>query len=257
MSDNWPRHVMHQRREFDGLFAGSVVGTAREPRHALELTGDIREPDDVAFERFAEARDLGVGFAYRQHPRQHLENTERLADLVADKAAEVAQLRRLPRDGFRIARDERVHRFLLQDAHGLLCAAQHQDRRHGVRCLAERDCLAHEERLEDLAENLILAQHLVHRGSLIEAQQSKLRRFRHHRGIGGDFLILGGAEVTRDFGEQLRNVIEQLRCRKDVALLDVEQLIEALEPCLGKRGVVRCEPRSKVLDGVGETGSRH
>ena len=43
-------------------------------------------------------------------------------------------------------------------------------------------------------------------------------------------------------------MIEELVRRKDVALLDVEQLVEPLEPEPGERAMVRRQPRGKMVN---------
>ena len=192
-----------------------------------------------------------------QQPCRNLQDTERLADLMADQAAEIAQLRRLARDRLGVSRDERVDGLLLQHAHGLLRAAEHQHRRGGVAPLAEHRGLAGEEALENLAQDLILAQQLVDRSPLIEAQQPKLAGFGHHRGIGGDFLVRGRAQVGGDLLEQLRNMIEELVGRKDVALLDGQQGVEPLQPERGQNPLVRGQPRRKMVDRRGKVGDGH
>ena len=157
---------------------------------------------------------------------------------MADQAAEVAQLRRLPLDGLGVARDERVDGLLLQDAHGLLCAAHHQDRGGRVTTLAEDRGFPGEKRLENLAEDLILPEQLVHRRPLIEPQEPQLRRLGHHRGVGGNLLIGGSAQIARDLLEQVGNMVEELMGRENVPLFDRQELIETLEPDTGKRSVV-------------------
>ena len=123
---------------------------------------------------------LGVFLADRQHTGQDLQDAERLANLVAHQPAEIAKLCRLPLDGLGVARDEGVDGLLLQHADGLLRAAQHEDRGRGIAALTEPGRLAGEERLENLAEDLVLAEQLVDRRPLIETQQTELGRLGHH-----------------------------------------------------------------------------
>ena len=198
------------------------VGPPREARQTLELRGHFGQPDDIALERLAETRVLGIFLAGRQEASEHLEDAKRLANLVADQPAEIAKLGGLPVDGLRVARDERIDRLLLQHSHGRMRAAQHQDRCRGIAPLAEPRRLPGEKALENLAEDLILAEQLVDRCALVEAQQTELGRFAHHTRIRGDFLVGWRPKVRRYLLEQLGNVVEKLMRREDLTLLDVK-----------------------------------
>ena len=192
-----------------------------------------------------------------QHPRQNLQNAERLANLVADQAAEVAELRRLSVDRFAITGNECIDGFLLQHSHGLLRAADHEDSGGRVAPLAEHGCLSSEEGLENLTEYLVFTKQLVDRCALVEAQQSKLGGFRHHGCVGGNFLIRRCAQVGGNLFEQFGNVVEELMARENLTFFDVEQLVEPFEPDLGQRGMVCGQPRGKVFDCGGEVRDGH
>ena len=178
---------------------------SRSPRQAgqaLELAGHVGQPHDIALEGLDETLALGSASLTRQNAGQHLQDAERLANLVTHQPAEVAKLRRLALDRLGVARDERVHGLLLQNAHGLLRPAQHQHRGGGIAALAEHGRLAGEETFENLAEDLVFAKQLVDRRALIEAQQPKLGRLRHHGRVGGNLLIRRRAQVGGNLLEQ-------------------------------------------------------
>ena len=238
MSRNCPATSFTTAAEIHLLLVRCVVRTSREAREALELPRDLAQPDDVSLHGLDEAAGFGVRLAIRQHARRDLQHTERLADLVADQAAEVAQLRRLPLDGLGVAGDERVDGLLLQDAHGLLGAAHDEDRGGRITALAEDRGFPGEKRFENLAEDLILPEQLMHRCPLIEPQEPELRRLGHHRGVGGNLLIGGSAQIARDLPEQVGNVVEELMSREHVPLFDRQEPIETLEPDMGKRRVI-------------------
>ncbi len=61
---------------------------------------------------------------------------------------------------------------------------------------------------------------------------------RHHRGVGGNLLIGGSAQIARDLPEKVGNVVEELMSREHVPLFDRQQPIETLEPDTGKRRVI-------------------
>ena len=249
--------VVNDGREINLLLVWRGICSPRQAGEPLERAGDLRQPDDVALECLDNARGFGVRAMGHQQPRRNLQDTERLADFMADQAAEIAQLRGLARDRIGVSRDERVDGLLLQHAYGLLRAAEHQHRRGSVAPLAERRGLAGEETLEDLAQDLIFTQQLVDRSALIEPEQSKLASLGHHAGIGGDLLVRRRAEVGGDFLEQLRNMIEELVARKDVALLDGQQGVEPLQPGRGQNPMVRSQPRRKMVDRRGKVGNGH
>ncbi len=198
-----------------------------------------------------------VAVAFLHEPRQHLQHAERLANLVTDQAAEAAQLSVLSFDGLGIAVDERIDGLALQFAHGLRRSTHCQHGSCRVGPLAERRGLAREERFEDFAEQLVFAQHLVHRRLLVEPQQTEFGRLGHHRRVGGNLLLGGGAHVGRDFADQLGDVIEELMRGEHVTSVDVEQLVESLEPRLSQRRVLCHEPRSEVVHRCREVGTGH
>ena len=122
------------------------------------------------------------------------------------------------------------------------CCARltHQDRGGRVAALAEDRGLAGEKGLENLAEDLVLPEQLMHRCPLIEPQEPELRRLGHHRRVGGNLLIGGSAQIARDLLEQVGNVVEELMSREHIPLLDRQELVETLEP---EPGRAPCDPR--------------
>ena len=87
-----------------------------------------------------------------------------------------------------------------------------------------------DEVFEQRAEQVVLAKQLVDGGSLGEPQLAKLGGLRHHRGIRRDRLGARRTHEAGDFGNELRNVIEQLLAGKDLPFLDDQQRIEFVEP---------------------------
>jgi hypothetical protein len=117
--------------------------------------------------------------------------------------------------------------------------------------------LAGEELLEDLRENLVLAQHLVDRRALVEAQQSELRRFGHHRGVRRNLLVGRRPYEGGDLAKELRDVVQQLVRRKHIAPVHRQQAVEALEPQLRQRGMIGRKARRELVDRRGEVRTGH
>ena len=70
----------------------------------------------------------------------------------------------------------------------------------------------------------------MHRSPLIEPEPAELDGLGHHRGIGSDLLLLGRTKIDGDLLNELRNVVQQQVGGEDVPLVDVDDLIELLEP---------------------------
>lgn len=250
-------HVVYEGAEVDVLLVGRAFVAPRQPGQAFEFAGDVGEPYDVTFERVDQASALEISWRRLDDAGEHLQHAERLANLVADQPREAAQLGGLPLDGFRVRGNEGVDRLPLQHPDRLLSATQHQHGCGGVRAFGEYRGLSREETLDHFAEQLVLAQQLVHRGALVEAHQTELGGLGHHCGVGGDLVVGRGAQVGGDVDDQFRNVIEQLVCGEYLVTGQIDDLVQPIQPCVGQGRMFGLEARGEVLDGGGEFGRGH
>src|SRR5262249_43849096 len=113
------------------------------------------------------------------------------------------------------------------------------------------------ELFEDLGKNLVLAQNLMHRGALFVAQLAELLRFFNHLRVGGDLQIVRGAQVVRDVLDQQRDVIEQLRGRKDGVDVYRQKTIEPRQPVRGQGMALVIHARGDTLGVAGTHGTVH
>ena len=130
----------HARRPRDRPPAGSACCSAprTQLRQPLERGRDLAEPRRRCVRGCRSAGRLPADRRRRQHPRQHLQDAERLPNLVAHQPAEVAQPRRLHLDLRHVTGDESVDGLLLQHADGALRTAERQHRRCRISRGAER-----------------------------------------------------------------------------------------------------------------------
>ena len=82
--------VVNDGREINLLLVWRGICSPRQAGEPLERAGDLRQPDDVALECLDNARAFGVRAMGHQQPCRNLQDTERLADFMADQSAEIA-----------------------------------------------------------------------------------------------------------------------------------------------------------------------
>ena len=149
---------------------------------------------------------------------------DRISQLVARHAVERPDPIVPLLQGCRVLADERINGGTHQGANRPRQAPKHLETFFGGRLQTEPLRLRADEGLEDLFENLVFAQQLMNGCLLLVPEKTELARFVDYRGIRGDFLVGGRAQVGRDVRNQQRNVIEKLVRRKHVVQLDGQQL---------------------------------
>jgi len=176
-----------------------------------------------------------------------VQDAERLPYFVADEPRKSAHLLGLLFNGLRVARDEGVDRLLLQPAHR---RRQEPERAQSIgggdRRLGDRHFVL-EELVQDLAEDLVLAQQLMNGCLLFVAQLAQLGGLRHDGCIGRDAALRRRLEMAGNLVDQIRDVIQQLVRWKHVAAVDREQRLEALQPLPRDSRVGLMEPKGEVL----------
>jgi hypothetical protein len=92
-----------------------------------------------------------------------------------------------------------------------------------------------DERFEDVSEDFVLAEQLVHGRLLFVPQDAELAGLVDDGGVGGDLFIRWSAQVPGDLGDECRDVIEQSVRWEHIIRRNNQQFLQTVEPLARKR----------------------